>query len=146
MTPLSQLIMGSLFAIIGFIFGAGITYWISTRDRADESEGEIPHYRESTIPVDEAYEEVFRIYRDKNSGQILVKIEETMAPTRVDLNKTQLLLVEKVVREEMDWIGIELPKIQPVPQPQSMVERHLKPEPVEEPEAQPIFRLLRAIQ
>ena len=61
MTPLNQLIMGSLFAIIGFIFGAGITYWISMRDSEDESEGKIPKYREDTIPVDEAYEEVFRI-------------------------------------------------------------------------------------
>ena len=130
-TMLSQLIMGSLFAIIGFVFGAGITYWISNREKEELPEGEIPQYKEDTIPVDQAYEEVFRIYRDKNSGRILIKIEETMAPTRVDLNKSQLMLVEKVVREEMDWVGIELPKVA-VQQPQSMVEKHLKPAPEEE--------------
>ena len=133
MTPMiSQLLMGFLFVTIGFIAGAAVSYWIADRDKGELPEGEVPQYKEATMPVDQAFEEVFRIYRDKTSGRILIKIQETMAPTRVDLNKSQLTLVEKVVREEMDWIGIELPKIA-VQQPQSMIEKHLRPEPVEEP-------------
>jgi hypothetical protein len=143
MSPmLSQLLMGFLFVTIGFIAGAAVSYWISDRDKGDVHEGEIPRYKEATMPVDQAYEEVFRIYRDKTSGRILIKVEETMAPTRVDLNKSQLTLVEKVVREEMDWIGIELPKIA-VQQPQSMIEKHLKPEPMAETANQEPMKILQ---
>ncbi|MBI9049382.1 MAG: hypothetical protein JEZ00_08180 [Anaerolineaceae bacterium] len=126
MTPmLSQLLMGFLFVTIGFIAGAAVSYWLLEREKLNVKSEEVPQSKEETIPVDQAYEEVFRIYRDKVSQKILIKIDDQMAPTRVDLNKKHLTLIEKVVREEMDWIGIELPKIpvqvSPIATPKSQI-------------------------
>jgi hypothetical protein len=113
MSPiLSQLLMGLLFVTIGFISGAAISYWLLEREKNKNPILIVPPSREQTIPVEQAYEEVLRIYRDKVSEKILLKIDERMIPTRVDLNKPQLILVDQVVHEAMDWIGIQ---IQPQP-------------------------------
>lgn len=113
MSPiLSQLLMGLLFVTIGFISGAAISYWLLEREKNRNPIEDVPPSREQTIPVEQAYEEVLRIYRDKVSEKILLKIDERMIPTRVDLNKPQLILVDQVVHEAMDWIGIQ---IQPQP-------------------------------
>ena len=104
--------MGLLFVTIGFISGAAISYWLLEREKNKNPIEEIPPSREQTIPMEQAYEEVFRIYRDKVSEKILIKIDDRMIPTRVDLNKAQLILVDQVVHEAMDWIGIQ---IQPQP-------------------------------
>jgi hypothetical protein len=100
--------MGFLFVTIGFITGAAISYWLLEREKNNPSEEMFPPSREQTIPMEQAFEEIFRIYRDKVSGKILLKIDDRMTPTRVDLNKAQLLLVDQVVHEAMDWIGIQL--------------------------------------
>lgn len=115
MSPiLSQLLMGLLFVTIGFISGAAISYWLLEREKNKNPVVDIPPSREQTIPVEQAYEEVLRIYRDKVSEKILLKIDERMIPTRVDLNKSQLILVDQVVHEAMDWIGIQI-QPQPIP-------------------------------
>jgi hypothetical protein len=106
--------MGLLFVTIGFISGAAISYWLLEREKNKNPVVDIPPSREQTIPVEQAYEEVLRIYRDKVSEKILLKIDERMIPTRVDLNKSQLILVDQVVHEAMDWIGIQI-QPQPIP-------------------------------
>jgi hypothetical protein len=111
----SQILLGFLFVTIGFISGAAISYWLVEREKANEKNEAIPPFREDTVPMDQAYEEVLRIYREKVSEKIVIKIDGKTMVTRVDLNKPQVPIVEKTIREAMDWIGIQLPKAAPVP-------------------------------
>lgn len=111
----SQLLMGFLFVTIGFISGAAISYWLVEREHANEKPVENDINHEETVPVDQAYEEVLRIYREKVSEKLVLKVDDRMMLTRVDLNKPQLVVIERIVREAMDWIGIQLPKPAPVP-------------------------------
>ena len=109
MSPiLSQLLMGFLFVTIGFISGAAISYWLLEREKNKNPVVEPRPSREQTVPVEQAYEEILRIYRNKVSEKILLKIDDRMIATRVDLNKSQLIMVDQVVHEAMDWIGIQI--------------------------------------
>ena len=116
-TLTSQLLMGFLFVTIGFISGAAISYWLLERERSDEKTSDMSLAHEDTVPIDQAYEEVMRIYREKVSEKLVLKIDDKMMLSRVDLNKSQVSMVEKVIREAMNWIGIHLPVAAPVATP-----------------------------
>lgn len=96
-----------LAAAIGFIAGALILLLVNSRGKKDSA----------SDSRNALYEEVARLWRDRNNGKLLTEVDGRILSSAQSLNEEQRRQAREAAREWSAWLGIQVPAALPPAEP-----------------------------
>ncbi len=125
-----------LFTTLGFLIGAAVTYFFTTRGKEAEEE-ETAEKAEEKSPPKPAAEEPYtglplerftplvRLYREKSTGKLVTEIDRKIYLSRETIPLEQLHTLREAAATWNNWLGMEkglppTPEAKPAPPPVSL--------------------------